>query len=105
MAKLLESAKRVSLGRHRRRDHPKINKCNHFDVIENLMAEYPHQTKVGLGKIPADIRRIAGKLLGQPPYSRYLSGLRRRLMLNLLQIRADRLNSIANGQVNGVTKC
>jgi hypothetical protein len=76
------------------RNHPNINKCNHFDVIENLLSEYPHQTRQGLLKIPADIRPIVATLLGQFPYSRYLSALRRRLMLKLIAIRADKLNQI-----------
>lgn len=87
-----------------RRNHPKINRCNHFDLIENLMEEYPHQTRVGLQKIPPDIRPIVGRVLGQFPYCRYLSALRRKLMLKLLTMRADTLCSITRA-TDGVTLC
>jgi HipA-like C-terminal domain len=77
------------------RNHPKVNACNHFDVVENLMELYPHQTKTALAKISSETSYKAGEILSSFPYDRYMSGLRRKLILKVLRIRADRLMSVA----------
>jgi hypothetical protein len=75
-------------------NHPKINHCNHFDLIQNLRDLYPHQTEKALRKISTSAGSIAGKLLKQFPYTHFLSALRRKLMLKLIYRRADLLRSL-----------
>lgn len=76
------------------RNHPKINVCNHFDVTENLMELYPHLLKGPLGKVTEGVIEKASKLLDGFPYLRYLSSSRRKLMLKVLEIRADKMTRI-----------
>src|ERR1700734_2040185 len=75
-------------------NHPKINACNHFDVIESLVQLYPTLIKVALGRV-SGCAAMAGKLLDTFPYDRFLSSSRRKLMLKVLEIRADRMIGIA----------
>lgn len=75
--------------------HPKVNACNHFDVVESLVRLYPHPTEVALAKVSTRTVHVAAKLLDSFPYFRYLSGLRRKLILKVLEIRADKLIEIA----------
>ena len=77
------------------RNHPKINACNHFDVVENLVEIYPHLLKVPLGKVSNGAVRHAARLLDSFPYRRYLSSVRRKLMLKVLEIRADKMMEFA----------
>lgn len=77
------------------RDHPKINKCNHFDVVIRLCELYPHLLYVPLRRVATDAVLDAAKMLDEFPYSRYLSAARRRLILKVLRIRADKLMDIA----------
>jgi hypothetical protein len=79
------------------RNHPKVNNCSHFDVVQNLLDLYPHQTVAALSRIPADIETKAGKLLKQFPFDRLLSPLRRRLILKVLKQRADKLQQLLQG--------
>jgi hypothetical protein len=77
-------------------NHPKVNACNHFDVVESLVPLYPHPMEAALAKVSSTrTTRVAGKLLDSFPYFRYLSALRRKLMLRVLKIRADKLIGIA----------
>lgn len=73
------------------RNHPKVNACNHFDVVENLVQRYPHQTREALEKVSGVTARKAAKLLDSFPYLRYFSAVRRRLILKVLAIRADKI--------------
>jgi HipA-like C-terminal domain len=75
-------------------NHPRINECNHFDLVENLMKLYPHPTIVGLGKIPSDTRREAVKILTGFPFENAFSSVRKRLILRTLDTRAARLRQI-----------
>jgi hypothetical protein len=76
------------------RNHPKVNACNHFDVVENLTELYPHQTVAALAKISPETACKAGEILSRFPYDRYMSGVRRKLILKVLRIRADRLTTV-----------
>ncbi len=75
-------------------DHPKINECNHFDLVENLLRLYPHQTEVGLRKIPSDPGLEAANILGGFPFENAFTGVRKRLILKTLNARAERLRDI-----------
>jgi HipA-like C-terminal domain len=77
------------------RNHPKVNVCNHFDVVESLMELYPHLVRAPLGRVSEGGVRKAGRMLESFPYLRYLSSIRRKLMLKVLEIRADRLMALA----------
>jgi hypothetical protein len=63
-------------------------------VVENLTELYPHQTIAALAKISPEIARKAGEILSSFPYDRYMSGVRRKLILKVLRIRADRLTTV-----------
>lgn len=76
-------------------NHPKINVCNHFDVVENLVSLYPHLLKVPLDRVSNGVVRKAAKVLDSFPYHRHLSSVRRKLMLRVLAGRADRIMDIA----------
>jgi hypothetical protein len=75
-------------------NHPKINECNHFDLVENLMKLYPHQTLLGLGKIPSESGLEAAKILRGFPFDNAFSSIRKRLILRTLNARAARLRQI-----------
>jgi HipA-like C-terminal domain len=77
------------------RNHPKVNDCNHFDVVENLVELYPQLLKVPLDRVSTRAIRYAARLLDSFPYLRYLSSVRRKLMLKVLEIRADKMMKIA----------
>jgi hypothetical protein len=74
--------------------HPKINECNHFDLVMNLMKLYPHQTNEALRKIPSDPGREAGKILRSFPFDDSFWGIRKGLILKALTMRAARLEEI-----------
>jgi hypothetical protein len=76
-------------------NHPKINDCNHFEVVENLIGLYPHLLKVPLGRVSSCSVMDAASALNEFPYLRYLSAARRRLMLKVLRVRADRIMELA----------
>jgi hypothetical protein len=75
-------------------NHPKINECNHFDLVENLMKLYPHQSVLGLRKIPSDPGLEAAKILGGFPFENAFSSIRKRLIVRTLDTRAARLGQI-----------
>jgi hypothetical protein len=77
-----------------KRDHPKVDSCNHFEFVQSLLELYPHQVSQAYGKLPLDVCRVASKLLRQFPFERAFSSLRKRLILKVLALRADRLRSI-----------
>lgn len=76
------------------RSHPRVNRCNHFHFIEHIHEMYPHLT----AELPSIRRervvRIARHLLRQFPFSRGFSGLRKRVILKVLALRADKINLI-----------
>jgi hypothetical protein len=74
--------------------HPKINECNHFDLVENLSNLYPHQTNIALRKIPSDTGLEAARILKGFPFENAFSGVRKRLILGTLETRAARLRKI-----------
>jgi hypothetical protein len=55
----------------------------------------PHLLYVPLRRVATDAVLDAAKMLDEFPYSRYLSAARRRLILKVLRIRADKLMDIA----------
>ena len=75
-------------------NHPKINECNHFDLVENLMKLFPHQTIVGLRKIPSDTSLEAVRILRGFPFGNAFSSVRKRLILRTLVARTARLRQI-----------
>jgi hypothetical protein len=75
-------------------NHPRINECNHFDLVENLMKLFPHQTIVGLRKIPSDTGLEAVRILRGFPFENAFSTVRKRLILKTLDARAARLRQI-----------
>ena len=78
--------------------YPKSTKpkgCNHFELIENLLHLFPHQTRAVLLKIHPDIGDIADTLMQQFPFQRAFSGRRKRLIRRVLEIRTDRLLALA----------
>jgi hypothetical protein len=82
-------------------DHNNVNVCNHFDFFKSLLERYPHQVEGASRKIlPIDVRRIAGKLLNQFPFSRAFSSLRKRVVLKVLSARADILKRVGQGEAS-----
>lgn len=76
------------------RKHPKVNDCNHFEFVENLMKLYPHPTECALGKVPADIEKRSAKLVRRFPFDMAFSTTRKRLIVKILTIRGARLRQI-----------
>lgn len=76
------------------RNHPKVNDCNHFEFVENLMDLYPHQTRHALLKIPDDVVERSAKLLRRFPFAMGFSGNRKRLIVKILAVRTERLKQI-----------
>jgi hypothetical protein len=76
------------------RTHPKVNDCNHFEFVENLMALYPHQTEHAIRTIPDDVEERSARLLRRFPFRMGFSGTRKRLIEKILAIRAQRLRKI-----------
>jgi hypothetical protein len=77
------------------RNHPKINACNHFDVVENLLGLCPHLLEAPLARVSRGAVCSAARLLDSFPYLRYLSSVRRRLMLKVLEIRTEKMTEFA----------
>jgi hypothetical protein len=59
--------------------------------VESLLELSPHLLEVPLKRVADGAVRDAARLLDSFPYLRYLSSVRRRLMLKVLEIRADRM--------------
>lgn len=76
------------------RTHVKVNSCNHFDFVENLMKLYPHQTEHALIKVTDRAAQKSAKLLSRFPFDTVFSGDRKRLITRILNIRAARLEQI-----------
>jgi HipA-like C-terminal domain len=71
-----------------RRDHPKVNNCNHFDFISHLRALFPHQIAIIAGLLAdKDVRLICQRLLKEFPFRRGFSPLRKRVILRVLETR------------------
>ncbi len=58
------------------------------------MGLYPHQTRHALLKIPDDVVERSAKLLRLFPFRMGFSGNRKRLIVKILAIRAERLKQI-----------
>lgn len=71
-----------------RRDHPKVNNCNHFEFITHLRDLYPHQIARSAGLL-ADkrITLVCQRLLERFPFHRGFSPLRRRVILRVIDMR------------------
>jgi hypothetical protein len=76
------------------RSHPKVNDCNHFEFVENLMNLYPHQTECALRHIPDDVEVRSAKLVRRFPFRMAFSGTRKRLIVKILAMRSARLRQI-----------
>jgi hypothetical protein len=76
------------------RNHPKVNKCNHFDFVGNLMDLYPDETAPAVRKVTSDVELKSARLLRQFPFRMGFTGKRRRIILKILAIRAGRLREI-----------
>lgn len=75
-------------------DHPKTNKCNHLDFIKCLYDLYPHHIEEAFAIIAdKDIGRIARHILTQFPFSRGFSSLRKRVIVKVLNKRAQLLRA------------
>ena len=77
-------------------NHPKINECNHFDLVLNLKKLYPHQTREGLRKIPLDPGPKAAKILNSFPFDDAFWSVRKRLIIRTLRWRAAKLREISD---------
>lgn len=70
------------------RDHPKVNHCNHFDLLSHLQGRYPHQTeKAALLLTGRSASTIAKHLLSEFPFARGFSGMRKRVITKVLDLR------------------
>jgi hypothetical protein len=76
------------------RSHPKVNDCNHFEFVKNLIDLYPHQTEHALRKIPDGVEQTSAKILRRFPFRMGFSGRRKRLIVKILATRAERLRQI-----------
>jgi hypothetical protein len=87
-----------------RRDHPKVNNCNHFDFIKHLRELYPHQISNIAGLLAdKDVKLIAQRILREFPFRRGFSSLRKRVILRVLETRARLLrDALREGGTNHV---
>jgi hypothetical protein len=80
------------------RNHPKVNACNHFDFILNLVELYPQVATKAVLKLSDLVHDQCVRLLGQFPFDRGFTSTRKRLIIKILDMRADRLmHSIEKG--------
>ena len=91
LQKYIENA-RPCMGPERK--HPKVNECNHFDFIENLFKLHPDLTMRAIEKLTEGIEFKAGRLLRQFPFGTGFTGKRKRLIIKILSIRAQKLQAI-----------
>lgn len=74
----------------------KEKKINHFDLVANLRAEYPHQTARAYSKVTGrDIVAEAKCILSRYPYKRGFTGLRKRVIIKILEKRSILLAQVA----------
>jgi hypothetical protein len=76
------------------RNHPKVNKCNHFDLVENIMTLYPQPATKSVLKLSNGLHDKSARLLRKFPFDRAFSGVRKALILKILDVRAERLRGI-----------
>lgn len=76
------------------RTHPRVNRCNQFEFVVSLFELYPVETMAAIKKITSRTELKAAKLLRQFPFRMGFTGKRRRLILKILTIRAERLRQI-----------
>lgn len=77
------------------RKHPKVNCCNHFDFVGNLMKLYPHQTEHALAKATDRATEKGAKLASGFPFDTAFSANRKRLIARIIDVRAGRLRQIS----------
>jgi hypothetical protein len=76
------------------RNHPKVNDCNHFDFVANLLDLYPKVATEALLKLSNSVERKSAKLINQFPFDRVFGTARKRGIVKMLATRADILNQI-----------
>lgn len=76
------------------RNHPKVNSCNHFEFVENLLTLYPEPATLALRKLSKAIGIKSAQVLHQFPFNMGFTGTRKRLILKILKIRSERLKEI-----------
>ncbi len=76
------------------RNHPKVNKCNHFEFVENLMDLYPIPATAALKKLSNGVGPKAAGLLRKYPFRSGFTRDRKRLIIKILEVRAERLMQI-----------
>ena len=77
-------------------NHPKMNKCNHFDLVRNLMKLYPTETNQALAKLPSDVGAKAATILGGFPFADAFWSVRKRMIIRTLSMRGALLHEILN---------
>jgi hypothetical protein len=75
-------------------NHPKMNRCNHFELVASLMKLHPHETREALAKIPSKAGAEAAKILRSFPFDAVFWNVRKRLIVKALSIRAAQLHQI-----------
>jgi hypothetical protein len=76
------------------RNHPKVNKCNHFDLVENIVTLYPQLATKSVLKLSNGVHDKSAKVLRKFPFDRAFTGVRKALILKILDVRAERLRGI-----------
>jgi hypothetical protein len=76
------------------RDHPKVNNCNHFDFVVNLLDLYPEPATKALLKLSNAVEEKSAKLISQFPFGGAFSAIRKRAIVKMLALRADILNQV-----------
>jgi hypothetical protein len=74
------------------RQHPKVNRCNHFEFIGNLHMLYRHPIEQAIRRLP-DVGQIGARLLRQFPFETAFSNARKQLIEKTLRVRAERIKS------------
>jgi hypothetical protein len=78
-----------------RRESLKASKCNHIELAANLQELFPHQMDQAYALIAdKDIDGIARSILRRFPFDRGFSGLRKRVILKVLNERTLRLRAL-----------
>src|SRR6185437_6453521 len=78
----------------------KEKKINHFDLVANLRTEYPHQIARAYRKVTErDIVAEAERILGRYPYKRGFTGLRKRVIIKILEKRSRLLAEVAGAGI------
>jgi hypothetical protein len=76
------------------RNHPKVNKCNHFEFIDTLIRLYPIPVSKAIRKVSNGLGDKSARLMRSFPFRMGFTGRRKRLILRILNIRMQRLENI-----------